>query len=240
MDCPYFDYSSTKLTTYFSQNLGVMSWMVNQWSRSCLGSSANWGLEPPNFTANAPQSTPHNVIPPLTLLPLPLRLNSQTVDSNLDDTPRRRPYPRSVWSRFISCTLGPLINICSALSIFARKHCFDSQRTDSRSTELLIFQVLPLLLQVTKTWTPTCGRRKLEKWGKSKKLPWFGRDHVARGRSGQNPFAAVRPRSRWHHFWPSLSHTSHWLSDTGGSFSQGGKVASEWRLLLLLLVKEIM
>jgi len=47
----------------------------------------------PNPAANAPQSASCNVVPPLTLLPLPLLYSTQTVYSNLDDNTKVPSVP---------------------------------------------------------------------------------------------------------------------------------------------------
>jgi len=46
-----------------------------------------------NPAANAPQSAPRNIIPPLTLLPLTLLFSSQTVDSNSDGNAQAPSVP---------------------------------------------------------------------------------------------------------------------------------------------------
>jgi len=50
-------------------------------------------LPRPNPPANAPRSSSSNVVPPLTLLPLTLLYNTQTVDSNLDGKTKAPSMP---------------------------------------------------------------------------------------------------------------------------------------------------
>jgi len=90
---------------------------------------------------------------------------------------RRLQYPRNVWSRLTSCALGPLINICSQISLWL---------TASRPSVWRVFNVSRPALH----WDP-------------------------------NDFGL----------------TSHWLSATGGSLSQGRRhgILTRFRLLSLLV-----
>ena len=99
---------------------------------------------------------------------------------------------KNLLSTFLSLSTFPLYNVFLAevnnhgsshafvalSSICDWRHLFNSQRANSRATELSTFQGLPC-------------------------------------------------RSRWHYFWPSLSHACHWLSGSGWFLSQGEGVASD-------------
>ena len=88
----------------------------------------------PNPAANAPQSASCNVVPPLTLLPLTLLYSTQTVDSNLVGNAKVPSVPAQ---RVITAHLMRLWP-----SHQDWRHLFNSQRANSRVTELSTFQGL--------------------------------------------------------------------------------------------------
>jgi len=91
----------------------------------------------PNPAANAPQSASSNTVPPLTLLPLKLLYSTQTVDSNFGWQRKGAVCTRA------ACDHGSPHALLALSSIRARQHLFNSQRANSRSTELAAFQGLP-------------------------------------------------------------------------------------------------
>jgi len=88
-DLANLDQRSTPILLFLQQAHKVLltDFCCHEWSINCPApASAVPQIEDsrPKPAANAPQSAFSNVVPPLTLLPLILLYNTQTVDSNLD------------------------------------------------------------------------------------------------------------------------------------------------------------